>query len=116
MIKIIDDLYDIAWRLKAIDGDYELFFNEKMQRYEVWARNHLQAVIPYKQLDVRALDYVRETRIERLEILLSEIEQNNANLALSEAKKQAERHSYKIKNLVNYLERGKTKLPSYEQI
>ena len=42
--------------------------------------------MPYGQLDSRAVDYVRKTRIERIDALLEEIERANA-----EAEKAAAR-------------------------
>ena len=81
LTEIEEDLYDIAHRLKEMDGAYRLFYNRIRRRYEVYAgypRPILQCVIPYPVLDCRAVRYVRRTRAERAKQLIEEIERDNA--------------------------------------
>lgn len=116
MIKITHDLFDIAWRLKAIDNRYELFYNNKLGRYEVWNQRGLQVVVPYPCLDERTVRHVQKTRIEKAEQLLLQIERDNEALLAKVEKAQKEACEYKSKNLIRYLEKGKGYLPNYDEI
>ena len=65
--KINHDLFDISKRLKSIDRRYDLFFNRKKNRYEIYANGAMQMALPFERLDARALSYARKTRLENLE-------------------------------------------------
>lgn len=90
LVKVLDDLYHIARRLKDIDERYELCFNRKLKRFEVYANGAMQVALPFDRLDVRALDYVRKTRLENLNVVLEEIEKNNARIDALNQKKARE--------------------------
>lgn len=74
LIPVRQDLYSIGERLKEIDGRYELYFNARLKRYEIHASGALQLAVPAGELDARAIARVRETRIERADAVLEEIE------------------------------------------
>lgn len=82
--KITYDLFNIAKRLKAIDRNYFVVFNNKLKRYEIHNSsqffNTLSLVCPYPKLDKRVIDLVLKTRVERSKELLENIEKNNAKL------------------------------------
>ncbi len=80
--KIERDLFGIAKRLKSIDRRYELFFNRKKNRYEIYANGAMQMALPFERLDARALTYARKTRLENLEKIIAEIEEENARLEI----------------------------------
>lgn len=80
--KIERDLFGIAKRLKSIDRRYELFFNRKKNRYEIYAKGAMQMALPFERLDARALTYARKTRLENLEKIIAEIEEENARLEI----------------------------------
>lgn len=116
MIKIINDLFDIAWRLKSIDADYELYYNRRKRRFEVWASEKLQTVIPFERLDARAVDYVRSTRIEYAEKLLAQLDAENGRLRKKRENDVGDRVRYKTKQLTDYLAKGGKNPPDYEEI
>ncbi len=116
MIKITNDLFDIAWRLKAIDTSYELFYNPKKNRFEVWNDRGLQVVVPYTKLDERAIIHVRKTRVERADQLLRQIERENESLQAQVEKAQKEAREYKTEQLILYLKKEKGYLPNYNEI
>lgn len=64
-----NDLYDIAERIKEIDSSYFILLNRCNGRYEVHSTENIGEtfcfVVPYRTLDVRTLNYCRETRVER---------------------------------------------------
>lgn len=80
--RIRHDLFGIAKRLKSIDRRYELFFNRKKNRYEIYANGAMQMALPFERLDARALMYARKTRLENLEKIIAEIEEENARLEI----------------------------------
>ena len=80
--RIRHDLFGIAKRLKSIDRRYELFFNRKKNRYEIYANGAMQMALPFERLDARTLTYARKTRLENLEKIIAEIEEENARLEL----------------------------------
>lgn len=80
--KISHDLFGIAKRLKSIDRRYELFFNRNKNRYEIYANGAMQMALPFERLDARTLTYARKTRLENLEKIIAEIEEENARLEI----------------------------------
>ena len=85
--RIRHDLFGIAKRLKSIDRRYELFFNRKKNRYEIYANGAMQMALPFERLDARAIEYARKTRLENLNKLIAEIEAENARLEIENAKR-----------------------------
>ena len=85
--KVRHDLFNIAARLKSVDRRYELFFNRKKNRYEIYANGAMQMALPLERLDARALSYARKTRLENLEKIIAEIEEENARLEMEKASK-----------------------------
>ena len=82
LISITNDLFDIAWRLRAIDDDYRIVYNTEKKRYEVHKAScgSMQFVIPFDELDARAVYYARKTRVQYADMIFREIEEHNARL------------------------------------
>lgn len=78
--KIENDLFDIANRLKEVDERYELFYNGRKHRFEIYAQGVLQIAVPFDCLDERTVILARETRLENAERLIRQIEAENAKL------------------------------------
>lgn len=80
LIVVENDLFSVADRIKSIDDKYKIYYNGESRKFEVRsaADGSLQVTIPYDSLDSRAVDYVRKTRIERMDALIEEIERANA--------------------------------------
>ena len=70
MIKITNDVMDIASRIKEIDERYEVYYNPKTSKFEVHTGDVRQAIIPYASLDARAEFYLRRTRRENIDRLI----------------------------------------------
>ena len=67
--EVTGDLYDIAWRIRAIDPLYRVWYSYRKRRYEV---HHLgqkgdtyALTVPYGTLDERTLRLVRRTHAKR---------------------------------------------------
>lgn len=101
---IINDVLDVAKRLKEIDPEYTLHYDFKKHRFELrGARDQLLLVFPYDTVDVRMIYKARETRIERINDIIREMDTYNEKLTERRAreaenyyqdllKEKAERH------------------------
>lgn len=80
-LKRIGDVFNVEARLKEIDDGYEIYFNLKMNRYEVHNKNQKRdtfcLVVPFDSVDARLVSFVRKTRVERTAKLIEEIEKEN---------------------------------------
>ena len=76
-IRINNDLYDIALRVKEIDPRYEIYFETEFQKFKLWAEWKRQLTIPFENLDERVLVYTRKTRVENVEEVIKEIDSSN---------------------------------------
>ncbi len=74
LVPVEHDLFSIAERLKEIDGRYGLYYNGRLDRFEIYASGALQLTVPRGELDARVIARVRETRIERADAVLGEID------------------------------------------
>lgn len=84
LIKIENDLFFLAERLKEIDPDYFVALNTKTKKFEVHNSsqpvNSFCLLVPKNKLDARLVEYVRKTRSQRQKKLLEEIERANNKL------------------------------------
>ena len=76
-IRITHDLYGVAERIREIDDRYEVWYDRIAGRYEIYAGGALQIAVPFAQLDARTVRLVRETRVERTERIVGQIEAAN---------------------------------------
>lgn len=81
---IVEDLFDIAARIKEIDAGYFIVRDYRSGKFQVHHNdqrgNTLTLVLPYDRLDCRTLNLVRRTRSERKKQLLEEMERENERL------------------------------------
>ncbi len=91
LVRIENDVFDIGARLREIDGGYYPVYNLTKKRFEVHhsgSKNSLQVVLPYPCLDKRAIDRVRETRLEYVENMLREMDESNEKKRLDSEKRR----------------------------
>lgn len=91
LIEIKQDVFDIAWRIRQIDSDYKLYYNQKQKRYEVHSHFGLEVVVPYPSLDTRTISHIIKTRLENREKLICEIEENNERIEREQRQKIIEK-------------------------
>lgn len=104
-IRIFRDLYDIADRIKEIHKDYEIYYDTKTKKYEVYADGKLQVVSPYDALDARLITYLQKTRVERLQKILAEIDKQNLKIDMEKQTKIRDEVDYKSKSIFKYYEK-----------
>ena len=87
--EIKEDLFDVAHRLREIDGRYVLYRNLRLNRFEIHANGALQIVVPFKELDARTVEFARSTRLEYADKLVRQMDRDNERL--ERAKQEAGR-------------------------
>lgn len=84
LIKIENDIFFLAERLKEIDPDYFIALNTKNKNFEVHNSsqpiNSFCLLVPKNKLDPSLVEYVRKTRANRQKKLLAEIEATNQKM------------------------------------
>ncbi len=91
-MEVKHDLYNIANRIKSISPDY--FIEYKGGEYSLHTKRLRPTYIltfPYKTLDQRALTYTLKTRVQNLDRLIKEIDQENQRLIAEQSKNTEER-------------------------
>ncbi|HAE89053.1 MAG TPA: hypothetical protein DCG79_04225 [Clostridiales bacterium] len=73
LIEIKSDVFDIADRIKEVDGEYRLYYSPLYHRYEVRKRGEI-CITWTEGLSVAIITKLRETHVRRREQLLKEIE------------------------------------------
>ena len=77
LIPIEKDVFSVADRLKEVDERYRVYRNTLAHRFEVYAGEALQFVVPFQKLDARTVEYARKTRIERVNKIVQELDKEN---------------------------------------
>lgn len=75
-----------------------------------------QMVMPYKQLDARAVEYVRRTRVDKILDEINQIDEYNQKLEEKIINQTMDEFNTKMKSVVNYMNRGGSELPSYSEL
>ena len=86
------DLFDIARRLREIDGGY--FVLRKGGKFEVHNRKDAPTyylTVPWSELDARTVELVRRTRAERAAEIFAEMERHNERLKRQAVRESADR-------------------------
>jgi len=80
-IKIENDVYAIAKRIKEIDKDYYIVYDTSRQIFEIHNSAQIGGsyclTLPFNTLDERTLNYVLETSSRNIEKILENIENEN---------------------------------------
>lgn len=94
-IPVINDVHDIAARLKEIDPGYFVMRRRKDGRLEVHHSGQrgdtLACSVPYGELDARTLLLVRRSSTARMEAYIAELDRHNEALQNQFAKAARER-------------------------
>lgn len=106
-LPVLTNPMDIPVRLKEVNGDFFVMFNTKLQKFEVHCASQpgttLACVLPFDELDARAITYVREFSRERTEQIAREIEEYNERLDAREKAALIDKAGYKTREAFNYL-------------
>ena len=107
LIPVLNNVYDIPVRLKEVNRDFFVMFNTRKQKFEIHCASQpfdtLACVLPFDELDARAINYVREFARERTEHLAEEIERYNEELDKKQKAALLDKANYKCREALNYL-------------
>lgn len=118
-IRIENDLFGIADRLKNIDSDYAVFYDKKKCKFELHnmrLRPTLQVVLPYPRLDKRALDYALKTQVKVVLNEILNIDAHNQMIADKCETSKIDEVTRKLISAIKYVERGGDELPDYSRL
>ena len=106
-IPVVNHALDIPVRLEELNRAFFVMFNVRTQKYEVHCADQpfetLACTLPYDELDARAIEYVREHSVERLETIIREIDEHNERLVQKEQEAVIDKANYKMREAFNYL-------------
>lgn len=106
-LPVLNNVYDIPARLKEVSRDFFVMFNTGTQKFEIHSAGQLgdtlACVLPFEELDARAVRYVREYSRERTAQIAREIEEYNERLDAREKAALIDKASYKTREAFNYL-------------
>ena len=107
-MKIIKkDVFNIAKRLRNINKNYVIVFNEKLKKYEIRFKNSFDNFvlhIPNNELNKLLIDYVFKT--SNIDEVINEIEKNNNDMENSFNAKIKDESTYKLKEIHKYANSG----------
>ncbi len=116
--EIKHDVHKIAKRLKNIDKNYEIYFNNITKEYELHHKkqredlgNGLLLILPFETLDKRAIDYVLKTRVQNIDIehLSERLEKENEEVTRKKQAEAIDRVTYETKEILSYVNRHSQK-------
>lgn len=83
---IESDVFDIAKRLKEVDPTYKLNYNGKTKKFELYGGKKCERLIvfPFNAMDERMVIHARKTRVERMDALIRELDEENERLERDE--------------------------------
>jgi len=90
MIRVTRDLFGIADRLKRVNKQYEVYYNNQKREFEIRVGQNVE--FTFGTLDCRVIEKAYKTRIENLDNIMREIDRGNK---LAEGKTQT--HIEKLK-------------------
>jgi len=103
---ITHDMFRISERVKKIDKDYFILFNNKNNKFEVHHKNQRGGTYcltcPYDRLDSRLLDYVLRTSSNNSVLLMKEIEKHNYELEKNSEQNRNDYVNNSLKQIYDY--------------
>ena len=98
--EIKSDVFDLADRVKEVDGEYRLYYNFDRERYEVHKRGEV-CVSWTEPLSAALITKLRETHVRRRNELLREIERAEEQAERAAEKSAKERIGEKIEEYMS---------------
>ena len=104
-IKIDDDVFEIAKRIKEIDDGYYIVFDTKKEVYELHNSKQVYSyclTVPYANLDSRLLDMVLYTNILNIDNIIKDIDNNNASIERNTAIQVKDYTNFMVKEIYDF--------------
>lgn len=113
-----DDMYCISNRIKLINSNYVLMFNQKTKVYEIHDKSNFVfskcLEIAPDELDARAIKKLFQTRKENMKKLFIEIELENKKLETKKMNLILEKSSDAMREILNFSSRKNNDLSQNE--
>lgn len=102
------NVFKIPERLKEIDRSYFVMYDDVSGKYEVHSTENKDGnthclTLPYEELDCRAIDLVRKTRVENARRIWEEMKRENERLEIERAAKAKDYIDYTARDIYRYL-------------
>ncbi len=104
LIKIKNDAFNIAERIKKLNPYYFVVYNTKNDKFEVHnsKQTNTFCITCENGLNYSVIQKLRKTNIENIEKILREIESNNEKLEQERKRVLKDEVSFKAKEMFNY--------------
>lgn len=105
LIKILGDVFDIVDRIREIDDGYFVVYNTRSHRYEVHNQKQFSSTFCItcdSGLNSTVIDKLRKSRIENIDRIMREIEENNQKIEEISTKRARDESSFKLKEMYDY--------------
>lgn len=102
-IKINSDPFNITERIKQIDKNYFIVYNNLSKKYEIHSSTQKPTfclTIPFSQLDCRAIEVLLKS--QNVDKVFAEIEEHNKKLEISNQNKILDKSKYQLAEIYNY--------------
>ena len=114
-IKIESDVFDIVNRIKEIDENYFVLYDDVRKSFEIHNCNQFDSYCftsKYKSLDSRIIDEINVLNIINIDNIIEEIDNNNANIERNNMDKTKNVSDYMIREIYNYCANSSKELNS----
>jgi len=105
LIKISTDVFDIVDRVKEVDSGYFIVYNTVAHRYEVHNNKQFGStfcIICDQGLNSTVITKLQKSKIENIDRILREIDENNAKIEQNASKSIKDEASFKLKEMFDY--------------
>lgn len=81
-MKIIvkNDIYNISKRIKYINRDYYIVYNNIEKKFQIFDKQGVVITLPYKNLDIRGINFLVERLKKSNFEILEEVEKHNQKI------------------------------------
>lgn len=104
-IKIEEDLFDIVNRLREIDEEYFVVFDEKRDCFEIHnskQENTYCLTVPFDKLDGRTIDLVKCTSVEYSDNIIDDIDNNNNKIEENNKRKVKSETDFMLREIYGF--------------
>lgn len=100
-IPVTTNVFNIPERLKEIDPRFFVMFNKVEQQYEVHVEGQLGGtlgcVLPFEELDARAIEYVQARTQQHFDEMAKQIDVHNEKMVKAREEASLDKACYKTK-------------------
>lgn len=114
-IKIESDVFDITNRIKDLDENYFILFDDSKNSFEVHNHNQPDSYCftsKYNSLDSRIIDEINMLNIANIDNIINEIDKNNAIIEQNNINESKNISDYMIREIYNYCANSSRELNS----